>query len=485
MHKTFALHNGSGDTKSFSSGLLRNSVHSNHLLSIRLHFGFLALAVLASSLVLSGCGGLTSGSGGSSTPTANTTDPLAASPSSIDFGAITVGNSGNTKLTVTNQGTTAIQVTQLTFSSSSFSADGEGNLPLTLAAGDTLKMMVHFEPTGSSDTQAQLTITSQPSPSTTGSVATSTTSFASSKSSTWTTTVKLHGKGATAGSITSALSGLSCSKASMSGTGTDPCTVTLSAKAPIGGFSVNISSGNAAVTVPSIVTVPASATSVGFTASVAAVGSSQAVTLSANANSVTKTYALQLNSAAAVPMLSINAGSVTFGSVVLNSKATQPVTLTSAGTAPVIVSSATVSGTGFSVSGITFPLTLNPGQTATLNVQFDPTAAGATTGKLTIASNSAPTATAVLSLSGTGAPHQVDLSWVAPSTTTDPAVGYNIYRSPGGASAYALVNPTHDSQTSYADTTVQSGASYDYIVKSVDAAGVESAPSNMTSVTIP
>src|SRR5450631_4810437 len=66
MHKTFALHNGSGDTKSFSSGLLRNSVHSNHLLSIRLHFGFLALAVLASSLVLSGCGGLTSGSGGSS-----------------------------------------------------------------------------------------------------------------------------------------------------------------------------------------------------------------------------------------------------------------------------------------------------------------------------------------------------------------------------------------------------------------------------------
>jgi len=77
------------------------------------------------------------------------------------------------------------------------------------------------------------------------------------------------------------------------------------------------------------------------------------------------------------------------------------------------------------------------------------------------------------------------LSWVAPSTTTDPAVGYNIYRSPGGASAYALVNPTHDSQTSYADTTVQSGASYDYIVKSVDAAGVESAPSNMTSVTIP
>jgi len=39
--------------------------------------------------------------------------------------------------------------------------------------------------------------------------------------------------------------------------------------------------------------------------------------------------------------------------------------------------------------------------------------------------------------------------------------------------------------TSYADTTVQSGQAYDYIVKSVNSSGVESAASNKTSVQIP
>ena len=59
-------------------------------------------------------------------------------------------------------------------------------------------------------------------------------------------------------------------------------------------------------------------------------------------------------------------------------------------------------GTGFTTSGATFPVTLNPGQSATLNVQFDPTATGAATGELTIQSNSSTNSTAVVNLSGTG-----------------------------------------------------------------------------------
>jgi fibronectin type 3 domain-containing protein len=41
------------------------------------------------------------------------------------------------------------------------------------------------------------------------------------------------------------------------------------------------------------------------------------------------------------------------------------------------------------------------------------------------------------------------------------------------------------SATQYTDNTIQSGTAYDYIVKSVDASGTESAPSNVTTVTIP
>jgi len=63
-------------------------------------------------------------------------------------------------------------------------------------------------------------------------------------------------------------------------------------------------------------------------------------------------------------------------------------------------------------------------------------------------------------------------------------VGYNIYRAITGVSSYALLSSL-DAQTSYADTGVQSGSTYDYIVKSVDSKGMESTPSNSTRVTIP
>ena len=63
---------------------------------------------------------------------------------------------------------------------------------------------------------------------------------------------------------------------------------------------------------------------------------------------------------------------MSFGNVGLNSPVTQSVILTSSGTAPVTVSTAVILGAGFTVSGSTLPVTLNAGQTATLNVQFDP-----------------------------------------------------------------------------------------------------------------
>jgi fibronectin type 3 domain-containing protein len=48
-----------------------------------------------------------------------------------------------------------------------------------------------------------------------------------------------------------------------------------------------------------------------------------------------------------------------------------------------------------------------------------------------------------------------------------------------------LLSPSSDTRTSYDDTTVKSGVKYDYIVRSVDSDGAESAPSNKTTVTVP
>jgi hypothetical protein len=211
------------------------------------------------------------------------------------------------------------------------------------------------------------------------------------------------------------------------------------------------------------------------------------LTISSNSTTGgTAVVSLSGTGTAASPQLTLGATTLSFGSVSVNSSTTQSLTLTSSGASSLKVNSASITGAGFTLVGGSFPLTLNPQQSTTLQVQFRPTASGSVTGQLTISSNSTSGGTAVVSLSGTGAPvaHETDLSWTAPSSSPDSVAGYHIYRSTGSGS-FALLNSSIDTQTAYVDSTVVSGATYNYIVKSVDSNGVESIASNQTTVTIP
>jgi hypothetical protein len=211
--------------------------------------------------------------------------------------------------------------------------------------------------------------------------------------------------------------------------------------------------------------------------------------LSISSNSTTggtAAVALSGTGTAANPQLTISASSLSFGSLTVNTASTLSVTLTSSGTSAVTVSSAAITGAGFTIVGGSFPVTLNPTQTLALQVQFDPTTAGAVTGQLAISSNSTTGGTADVALSGTGTAvaHSVDLSWTAPSSSADPVAGYNIYRAISGGSL-ALVNSSPDSSVTYVDSTVVSGTTYNYVVKSVDSSGLESVASNEITVAIP
>lgn len=187
----------------------------------------------------------------------------------------------------------------------------------------------------------------------------------------------------------------------------------------------------------------------------------------------------------ALPTLTITPSSVPFGNTTINTPARQTVTLASTGTAPVVINSAALIGTGFTMSGATFPVSLNPGLAVTLDVQFDPIITGAATGTLSIQSTSSTNGMAVVSLSGAGIPHQVALSWAPPGSSIVPIASYNTYRLTAGSSAYQLLNSSVGPQTTYVDKTVQGGVTYDYIVTSVDSTGAESVPSNAVGATIP
>ena len=85
--------------------------------------------------------------------------------------------------------------------------------------------------------------------------------------------------------------------------------------------------------------------------------------------------------------ISANPTSLVFGNVVLGSTKTLNETLTNSGSSSLTISAATATGAGVGLSGLTLPLTLTAGQSATFSVQFAPTAGGAVTGNVAITSN--------------------------------------------------------------------------------------------------
>jgi hypothetical protein len=168
----------------------------------------------------------------------------------------------------------------------------------------------------------------------------------------------------------------------------------------------------------------------------------------------------------------------------IDTPATLSLTLTSTGTSAVTVSAASVTGAGFTFSGAVFPVTLNPNVAITIQVKFDPTSTGASTGSLVFSNNSSTgTATVTLTGTGTAVQHLVTLTWSPPASSPIPVMAYHVYRSAGSSSLFQMLSSTSVPQ--YVDQSVVSGATYSYYVKSVDNADDESAPSNQAAVTVP
>ena len=131
-----------------------------------------------------------------------------------------------------------------------------------------------------------------------------------------------------------------------------------------------------------------------------------------------------------------------------------------------------------------FGLTLQPGQSDSVMVVFEPSVTGGAAGTISV---TAGLTTASIALSGSGVTsslsHAVRLAWVASNSPS--VVGYYVERgtTPGGP--YQILNPSPDPGTSYVDSTVQGGDEYFYVIVSVNNGGHESQPSVQVSATVP
>jgi hypothetical protein len=174
--------------------------------------------------------------------------------------------------------------------------------------------------------------------------------------------------------------------------------------------------------------------------------------------------------------------SLSFGTVKLGGSGVLGVTITNAGNSDIAISNVSISGAGFSASGVPTGLILTPGQSSILDVTFTPSATGILKGSVAVATSASSKALTV-SLSGAGAQssaHSITLSWVASTNTVH---GYNVYRDSGAG--FTKLNSAPLATTQYDDSTVQSGQTYLYAATSLDSKNVESSFSNEVSVTIP
>jgi hypothetical protein len=77
-----------------------------------------------------------------------------------------------------------------------------------------------------------------------------------------------------------------------------------------------------------------------------------------------------------------NPSSPQFANVAVGASAKLPIVLTNSGSSTITVSHYQIAGAGFSVDGLTSPLTMTPGQTYAFNITFTPKSVGAASGRL-------------------------------------------------------------------------------------------------------
>lgn len=418
--------------------------------------------------LLTGCG--TTGDAATSTPPPPASPAsLAASPASADFGSVLVGTTASRTVTLTNSGGSTANITAVNSSNSSFGVASLA-LPATVPPGGSFDVSLTFSPTSAG-------------------AASGTVSFVSNASNS-PTTVSVSGTG-TAGAVAQiAVSPASIAFGSITVNTTATRTLTISNQ---GTIALSVTSGAVSgaafsitgATFPLTVN-PNASTNVTVRFAPTTTGNqSGSITISSNASNQISPVTLSGSATAPPnPLLSVSPTTWSFGQVAVGGNSSKSVTLTNTGNASLSISAANLTGSGYSVSGITFPRSVAAGASTTATITFAPSAPGNASGSVSFVSN-ATNSPAVISVSGSGftpVAHSVDLSWQASTSTIN---GYRVYRSTQSGGGYQAIFTNPIAGLAFTDSTVQSGETYFYVVTAVDAQGIESRFSNEATAAIP
>ena len=178
-----------------------------------------------------------------------------------------------------------------------------------------------------------------------------------------------------------------------------------------------------------------------------------------------------------------------FGTVAVGQTASATITFQNQGTAPVQVSQVNVSGQFFSSSSsqVSLPLTIAANSSYSLSVQFNPGAAGALTGQLTVTSNASNGTSAAVSFSGTGVPVPSVLSCTSGAMTGAGTDNCTVTLNAAAASGGLTVDLTSNSAAVTVPSTVtvpedQTSASFTATIATVSVAQNVAVTANVAGI---
>jgi uncharacterized membrane protein len=326
---------------------------------------------------------------------------IEVSPLALAFSAVQVGASRTLGLSLTNAGTAPLTVDTIAVAPTTLSTvtvHGLPDLPVTVAAGTSLPLQLSFAPTADTPMTGALHL---------GSNALNATDLA----------VNLSGQGSSVAvpliEVSPAVLAFSAVQIgtartlglSLTNAGTAPLTVDTIAVAPTTLSAITVHGLTAPpVTVAPRTTLPLQLTFTP-TADTLLTGT---LHLESNAFN-TKDMVVSFNGTGSqipVPLIEVKPPGLAFGSVEVAGTQTLEVTLTNAGTAPLIVDTVEVTPTSvqaFTVQGVEeLPITVDPGKTFSVPIRFSPSAATHATGTLHLRCNAVNTTDLTVGLSGTG-----------------------------------------------------------------------------------
>jgi hypothetical protein len=292
---------------------------------------------------------------------------ISVSPTSLSFGSVIDGQSKSQAVTVTNTGTSSLTISQLTSAGTGVTVSGV-TTPLTIAAGQSSTFNVQYAPQAAGSTTGSISLASN-APNSPATVAVSGTGVAATSTLSASPAVVAFGNVNVGSSATQ--------NVTITNTGN---TSTSIAQISVNGANVTATG----ISTPLALAPSQSATvSVQYspTGAIALNGSLSIVNGQGQATSVSVT------GSGVQASLAANPGSVSFSSVVAGSTNSQSVQISNNGNASLTITQANVSGSGFSLTGLSLPVTLAAGQNTTFNVQFTTQSAGTVSGSVALVSN--------------------------------------------------------------------------------------------------